>query len=100
MYCFDLLLDGRLVANEDPDGEDFFIDLRTVLIFTTGADHEPPAGFGSGCMPEIRFERENRLPHASTCGPTLYLPLQMDDPDNFSHRMDFAICNAHGFGKP
>lgn len=30
--------DGKLIPNEDPDGEDFFIDLETVLIFTTGAD--------------------------------------------------------------
>ena len=93
-------IDGRLIHNEDPDGEDFFIDLGSVLIFTTGADHVPPVGFGVSCSPEIRFEKENRLPHASTCGPTLYLPLRMDDPDKFSQQMDFAICNAHGYGKP
>ena len=89
-----------MIPNEDPDGEDFFIGLGTVLIFTTGADHEPPMGFGNGCTPEIRFELENRLPHASTCGPTLYLPLHMSDPDKFCEQMDFAICNAHGYGKP
>jgi hypothetical protein len=57
-------------------------------------------GFGVGFGPEIRFEKENRLPHASTCGPTLYLPLHMDDPDKFSQQMHFAICNARGYGKP
>ena len=78
----------------------FFTDLGSVLIFTTGADHVPPVGFGVSCSPEIRFEKENRLPHASTCSPTLYLPLHMEYPDKFSRQMDFAICSAHGYGKP
>lgn len=38
--CYTIkLVDGRLITNDDPDGEDL-IDLGTVLIFTTGADHD------------------------------------------------------------
>ena len=73
------------------------IDIGSVLIFTTGADHTPPMGFGQGFSPEIRFEIGKKLPHTSTCGPTLYLPLNMNE---LSQQMDFTICNAHEFGQP
>ena len=33
-----------------------------------------------------------RLPSASTCGPTLYLPLVLSDPDVFSEKM-----HGHGY---
>lgn len=39
-------------------------------------------GFGTGCRPEIKFELENRLPHASTWTDTIslfaYWVIQMD----------------------
>ena len=54
------------------------------------ADHEPPLGFEN--TPEIQF--------ASTCGPTLYLPIVLVDPNWFQEKMDYAITGAHGFGSP
>ena len=68
--------------------------------FATGSDHEPPLGFAN--KPEICFvmRKERSLPQASTCGPTLYLPLSLKDPDDFRERMDFAMIGGHGFGLP
>ena len=45
------VIGGRVIPNEDPDGYDFLIDIGSVLIFITGADHTPPMGFGQGCSP-------------------------------------------------
>ena len=55
--------------------------------------------------PEIQFtgephQTEMRLPSASTCGPTLYLPLVLSDPDVFSQKMDMAIIGGQCFGAP
>ncbi len=55
--------------------------------------------------PEIQFtgephQQEMRLPSASTCGPTLYLPLVLSDPDVFSEKMDMAIIGGQCFGAP
>lgn len=90
----------RVIANEDHSGDDLTIDLRAVLVFVTGADHPPPMGFPNS--PEILFEtsKNRSLPTACTCGPSLYLPLVLKDPDYFREKMDFAICCAHGFGNP
>ena len=56
-------------------------------------------------VPEICFtgsihKKEMRLPSASTCGPTLYLPLCLTDPDVFAEKMDMAITRAQIFGAP
>ena len=89
-----------MIYNEEPNGEDFVINIKTVLAFATGADHPPPMGFPN--PPQIMFEvaSDRTLPTASTCGPTIYLPLSMSDPDRFCEKMDFAICCAQGFGNP
>jgi len=89
-----------VIKNEDPDGEDFLVDVGSVLSFITGADRPPPMGFPN--TPQIMFDtsKDRSLPTSSTCGPTLYLPLVLNDPDLFSQKMDFAICCAHGFGNP
>ena len=89
-----------MVPNEDPDSEDLWIDLGIILSFVTGTDHPPPLGFPN--TPDIEFQTDvtKCLPFASTCGPTLYLPLALSDPDRFKEKMDFAICCAHGFGIP
>ena len=93
---------GREVPSEDPEdiSNTFTITLEAVFAFATGSEHEPPLGFEN--TPEIHFEmrRERLLPHASTCGPTLYLPIALDDPDKFQKYMDYAIIGAHGFGTP
>ena len=91
---------GRVIPHEGPDEDDITITLETVFAFATGSDHEPPLGFEN--TPEIHFEmRTDRfLPYASTCGPTLYLPIALVDPDSFREKMDYAITCAHGFGNP
>lgn len=94
------ITDGRTIKNEDPDQQDIMLNLGTILTFATGMDHPPPMGFPN--EPEIMFDgdRLKTLPYASTCGPTLYLPLSLSDPDYFKERMDMAVCCAHGFGNP
>lgn len=91
---------GRLIEKEDPGADDITITLEMVLVFATGADHEPPLGFEN--VPQVQFEtRKDRfLPTASTCTPALYLPIQLDDPDEFKKKMDYAIVGCHGFGNP
>ena len=88
-----------MIVNEDVDGEDFCINLECLLAFITGADHIPPIGFPNA--PQITFEpNKDRLPSASTCGPTLYLPLVLRDPDYFRDKKDYALSCVHGFGNP
>ena len=89
---------GRVILTEDPDGEDMWVDLGSIMSFATGSDHPPPLGFPNA--PDIQFEMDlsKTLPFASTCAPTLYLPLALNEPDLFKEKMDFAICCAHGFG--
>lgn len=93
-------IDGRVFPNEDPASDDIEITLEDVFSFATGSDHEPLLGFAN--KPEICFvmRKERSLPHASTCDPTLYLPLSLNDPDEFCERMLFAIIGGHGFGLP
>ena len=71
-----------MIPHEDPEETDMTITLETVFTFATGADHEPPLGFEN--TPEIHFEtrKERFLPYASTCGPTLFLPIVLVDPDS------------------
>ena len=95
---FNFFSGGRSIPNEDPMEEDLWISLRVLLSFATGADCIPPVGFGN--QPEIEFDqhKDRDLPSASTCGPVLYLPLTLCNPYKFKCRMDFALCNCHGFG--
>ena len=67
------------------------IDLSRVLAFITGSNEIPPLGFT--VKPQIKFEDDatHTLPHASTCGPTLYLPLVLQDISMFEKRMDYAV---------
>lgn len=79
------------------------INIQNILVFVTGADDIPPLCFDS--PPEVHFsgdtyQQEMRLPSASTCGPTLYLPLCLSDPDVFAEKMDIAIIGAQCFGMP
>ena len=91
--------EGRTIPHEDGE-RDISISLETIFTFATGADHEPPLGFEN--QPDIKFDvrKERFLPYASTCGPTLYLPITLTDPDFFREKMDYAITGAHGFGNP
>ena len=89
---------GRLVGGEEES--EVTINLGNILVFVTGAIYLPPMGFES--TPEIRFTGDihatkMRLTSASTCGPTLYLPLSLSDPDVFAKKMDMAIIGAQCF---
>lgn len=90
-----------MIKNEDIQQSDIIISLGTVLVFATEIDHPPPS-MGFPNQPQIKFDDDDKktLPFASTCGPTLYLPLTLSDPDYFTKRMDIALCCAHGFGNP
>ena len=100
VLCYFVALDGRLIKNEDPKADGITVTLEMVLAFATGADHEPPVGFEN--VPQVQFEtRKDRfLPCASTCVPSLILPITLDDPDRFQQKMDYAIIGCHGFGNP
>eukprot|EP00731_Ephydatia_muelleri_P017581 Em0010g679a len=67
--------DGRLATIDDSS---VWIDLSKLLLFVLGASEIPPAGLQN--RPEICFDQDcdDRLPHSSTCGPTLYLPGLID----------------------
>lgn len=95
-YAFSI--DGREIPREDDGEVPFKINLGTILSFATGADHVPPLGFPR--VPLITFisDESRHLPTASTCGPTLSLPLQLVNYDDFKRNVDIAIICAHGFG--
>ena len=85
-------------GREDDEGSPFTIDLGTVLTFVTGADHIPPLGFPSTPIIQFISEESRFLPTASTCIPSLFLPLQLTDYEDFKRNMDMAVICAHGFG--
>ena len=99
-HCLPEYVAGRVIPNEDPDGEDIWVDLGSIMSFATGSDHPPPLGFPNA--PDIQFETDlsKILPFASTCAPNLYLPLVLNEPDLFKKKMGFSICCADGFGIP
>ena len=85
------------------DESEMTISIQNILVFVTGADDIPPLGFDSPA--EVHFsgdtyKQEMRLPSASTCGPSLYLPFCLSDPDVFAEKMDMAIIGAQCFGIP
>ncbi|XP_031559871.1 G2/M phase-specific E3 ubiquitin-protein ligase-like [Actinia tenebrosa] len=78
--------------------------LKELLIFVTGAEQIPPCGFDKKI--EICFydahESGNpnvcRLPYASTCSMTLYLPLGLKDVVEFKTVMAKSLEGYGGFG--
>ena len=93
-FLLPLYADGRLATIDDSS---VWIDLSK-LFFVSGASEIPPAGFQN--RPEICFDQDcdDRLPHSSTCGPTLYLPVSLTDITTFQHKMGYAILCGQGFG--
>ncbi len=93
--------DGRIVPNDDPTSPIVVITMGSILSFVTGSDTIPPLGFENN--PEIRFDGDHlnpamRLPSASTCGPTLYLPYALSTVELFAEKMDMSIAGAQSFG--
>jgi len=72
-----------------------------LLAFWTGADAVPPCGFSDQL--QLAFydfeEGSRRLPSASTCGLTMWLPRGLTEPDELKAMLHLAIVGAHGFGK-
>lgn len=67
------------------------------MVFATGCDAIPILGFDR--HPMLVFSDQDTLPTASTCGPTLYLPLQFEDAEQFNRNMCMAISCSFGFGQ-
>ena len=70
------------------------IDLSKLLTFITGSREVSPLGFID--KPQIRFKEDttHSLPHTSTCGPTSYLSLALQDISLFEKKnviMQFAV---------
>ena len=66
-------------------------------MFLTGSDEIPPCGFD--VKPTMQFTEYDRMPESSTCSIVLTLSLVHTDYDIFKSKLDFAIPNAHGYGK-
>jgi len=69
-----------------------------ILIFCTGADRIPPAGFSPRAT--IVFSKTSKFPESKTCSNILSLPLGSgtNTYEWFRDTMDFAILNSQGFG--
>ena len=81
-------------------GDESDITISQLLDFWTGADRVPPCGFDKQLVidfytPEIGVYR---LPSASTCALTLYLPRGIEEPEVLSGMMRRALTECQGFG--
>ena len=73
------------------------VTLESVMVFATGCDNVPLLGFER--QPRLEFSVNERLPTASTCSPTLRLPLNIEGSAQFTENMCFAITCSFGFGQ-
>ena len=83
------------LKNQMGEVEELCIDLKTILIFTTGASYPPPGGFGT--QPTIAFQDTSPYPRANTCANTIYLPLIK--PLVSSEEFAYSIAWHSGFGR-
>jgi len=67
----------------------------------TGADSIPPLGFPEACKIDFYTQDEGsrRLPYASTCSLTLYLPRGVTEEVDFRELMFNSLKGSLGFGK-
>ncbi|XP_058621115.1 G2/M phase-specific E3 ubiquitin-protein ligase-like [Onychostoma macrolepis] len=81
--------------------EDVGISFEDVLVFVTAADSIPPLGFQQNCQVEFYDQEEptRRIPYASTCALTLYLPRGVSEEEDFRELMFLAIKGSLRFGK-
>ena len=89
-YCTSLFTDGTA---QTEDGVP--LTLKDILIFFTGTDREPPAGFYP--EPTMTFSDED-LATASTCGMRLVLPIK-HNYSQFKSKMILSLKGHDGFGK-
>ena len=73
------------------------VSLKDVMVFATGCDDVPILGFDR--QPSLQFSCNDGLPTASTCGPTLRLPLKVEGAEQFTKNMRFALACSFGFGQ-
>ncbi|KAM4534249.1 uncharacterized protein PAE49_022536 [Odontesthes bonariensis] len=87
-----------LVDIEEGETEVHFEDL---LVFATGADYVPSLGFPT--EPSIEFYDQEpgvrRLPYASTCSLTIYLPRGVARDEELVEMLLLALKGSLGFGK-
>ncbi|KAF6739611.1 hypothetical protein FQA47_004892 [Oryzias melastigma] len=91
------------LLNEEPSSEEGEVDItyEELLVFTTGADSIPPLGFQQPVLIEF-YDQEpgtRRIPYASTCSLTLFLPRGVGEEEDFKELMNTAIKGSLGFGK-
>ncbi|KAL2077900.1 hypothetical protein ACEWY4_025585 [Coilia grayii] len=87
-----------LVAIEEGQSEH---TLEEFLVFATGADHVPALGFPQDCGIDF-YDQEpgtRRVPYASTCSQTVYLPRGVGSEEEFMDLMTLALKGSLGFGK-
>ncbi|KAL2102317.1 hypothetical protein ACEWY4_001485 [Coilia grayii] len=87
-----------LVAIEEGQSEH---TLEEFLVFATGADHVPALGFPQDCGIDF-YDQEpgtRRVPYASTCSQTVYLPRGVGSEEEFVDLMTLALKGSLGFGK-
>ena len=72
------------------------VTLKDVLVFFSGADHEPPLGFHP--HPKLWFSEEN-LASASTCSLRLTLPTNHTSYQSFKESMILSLLGNDGFGR-
>ena len=71
--------------------------LGDILVFSTGCDEIPITGFDK--QPTLEFSPNDIFPTASTCDPTLRIPLNVQGSEVFSAYMHSAIFGSFGFGR-
>ena len=71
------------------------VNLKSILIFFTGADTIPPQGYPSA---NLYFSHSNIFPTASTCAITLTLPTKHIKYEHFKSHMNIAFSMHGGFG--
>lgn len=83
------------------EGQSDGLTFEDFLVFATGADHVPALGFPQDCGIDF-FDQEpgiKRVPYASTCSQTVFLPRGMESEEEFASLMSLALKGSLGFGK-
>ena len=84
------------MSPSDGEEHEIFISLSDILVFGTGADHEPPMGFVP--CPKIDI-CESKYLTANTCTNTISLPIMYMDCIEFNYYAAFSIANSLCFGQ-
>jgi len=81
-------------------GDDSEITISQLLDFWTGANRPLPCGFHKDFIIDFYTPETGvyRLPSASTCALTLYLPRGIEEPEVLSEMMRRALTECQGFG--